>query len=93
MRFMTDISGKAALYAIPLFLAPFVDKLGGLLFGGDWPSFPMVVGCVLLGTVQMCIGLRAFFDGSYERRKSGSDAGDLPMKPAVPDAPPNQPKL
>ena len=37
MKYLNDISGKAVLYAIPLFLAPFVDKLGGLLFGGDWP--------------------------------------------------------
>ena len=57
MNIFNDISGKAALYAIPLFLAPFVDKLGGILFGGDWPTWPMIVGCVLLGTVQMCIGL------------------------------------
>lgn len=76
MKYFNDISGKALLYAVPLFLGPFVDKLGGLLFGGNWPSIPMIIGCVLLGTVQMCIGLRAFFDGSYQRRKSGDDASD-----------------
>lgn len=65
----TDISGKAALYAIPLFLTPFIDKVGNLLFNGTWPSFPMLVGCTLLGVSQTAIGLRAFYDGSYQRDK------------------------
>ena len=88
MKFFNDISGKALLYAVPLFLAPFVDKLGTGLFNGTWPTLPVVVGCILLGTVQTSIGLRAFFDGSYERRKSGSDAGDLRVKQPTP---PNNP--
>lgn len=33
----------------------------------------MLVGCILLGTVSCCIGLRAFYDGSYERSKSTGD--------------------
>ena len=79
-RFFNDITGKALLYAIPLFLTPFVDKLGTLLLNGQWPTLPAVCGCTLLGICAAAIGLRAFYDGSYERRKSGSDAGDLPMK-------------
>lgn len=75
----TDISGKALLYFIPLFLTPFADKLGAGLLAGTWPSMPSVVGCIILGTIAGCIGLRAFYDGSYERRKSGSDAADLPI--------------
>ena len=94
MRFFNDISGKAFLYAVPLFLAPFVDKVGAILFNGQWPSIPMLVGCSLVGTASTCIGLRAFFDGSYERRKSGSDVNDLPVSSPKPplDTPPTQPK-
>ena len=89
MKYINDISGKAALYAIPLFLTPFVDKLGTLLLNGQWPTIPAVVGCTLLGICASAIGLRAFFDGSYERRKSGSDASDLPVQPTpAPPAPP-----
>ena len=62
---------KAALYGIPLFLAPFVDKLAPMFFNDEWPSAPVFVGCILLGTVSCCIGLRAFYDGSYERSKTG----------------------
>ncbi len=91
MKYFNDISGKAALYAIPLYLTPFIDKLGTLLLNGQWPTIQACVGCALLGTVAACIGLRAFYDGSYERRKSGSDAADLPMSPAKPDAPAIQP--
>ena len=76
MRFLNDISGKALLYAAPLFLAPFVDKLAPDLFNNSWPSYQSIVGCILLGTVSMCIGLRAFFDGSYERKKTeNSESG------------------
>ena len=82
MKLLNDISGKAALYAIPLFLTPFVDKLGTLLLNGTWPTPQAVVGCTLLGVCAASIGLRAFFDGSYERRKSGSDSDDLPVTPA-----------
>ena len=72
MKFGNDISWKATLYGVPLFLTPFVDKLGSLLLNGEWPSAPMMVGCGLLGIVSASIGLRAFFDGSYERNKSGN---------------------
>jgi hypothetical protein len=68
----TDIASKALLYAIPLFLAPFVDKLANLLLNDQWPTLPKLAGCILLGTVSCSIGLRAFFDGSYERSKSDS---------------------
>ena len=74
MKLLNDISGKAALYAIPLFLTPFVDKLAPDLFNDNWPSAQSVVGCMLLGLVSTCIGLRAFFDGSVERKKQ--DAKD-----------------
>ena len=87
MKFANEINGKALLYAIPLFLTPFVDKLGNILLNGEWPTPPAVIGCTMLGIVGASIGLRAFFDGSYERRKSGSDAQDLPVKP-TPDAAP-----
>ena len=75
---LTDINGKALLYAIPLFLTPFVDKLGDSLLNDQWPSLPKLVGCTLLGVVGASIGLRAFFDGSYQRKKTETD--NLPTK-------------
>ena len=61
------ITFKAALYAIPLFLAPVCEKTGDFLLNGIWPSYQTVVFCVMLGLIQSCIGLRAYFDGSAER--------------------------
>ena len=88
MKYLNDISGKALLYAIPLFLAPFVDKLADLLLNDQWPSLPKLAGCSLLGIVSASIGLRAFFDGSYQRRVSGADAGDtLMLKKPTPPTP------
>jgi hypothetical protein len=75
-----DITGKALLYAIPLFLAPFVDKLADLLLNDQWPSAPKLVGCALLGVVSASIGLRAYFDGSYERSK------DVPIETMLANA-------
>ena len=69
-----DISMKALLYAVPLFLAPFLDKIGELLFSDAWPSPQKLVGCTLAGIISTCIGLRAYFDGSYERAKGDSDS-------------------
>jgi hypothetical protein len=86
MRFFNDISGKALLYAIPLFLTPFVDKLNTMLFEGKWPSIQAVIACTLLGICAAAIGLRAFFDGSYERKKADSDNGT-----AFPSKTPPQP--
>ncbi len=67
---MKSVAFKATLYAVPLFLAPFVDKIADLLFNDTWPTLPKLAGCALLGVVSMCIGLRAYFDGSYERSKT-----------------------
>jgi len=82
MKFFNDIQGKAALYAIPLFLTPFVDKMGPYWTQGNFAPLSMYPYCLLTGIIAACIGLRAFYDGSYERRKSGSDANDLPVTPA-----------
>lgn len=72
----TEISGKALLYFVPLFLTPFADKLGALLMQGTWPSAPQFLYCTLLGLSAACIGLRAFYDGSYQRDKEDkADAG------------------
>lgn len=73
MRFGNSISWKAALYAVPLFMGGFVDKVVPILFGGAWPTPQMLIGCGIVGIVSMCIGLRAFFDGSYERSKSNGN--------------------
>jgi hypothetical protein len=88
-RFFNDISGKALLYAIPLFLTPFVDKCGDILLKGNWPSLPMIVLSAILGIIAAAIGLRAFFDGSYERKKADSDDGTaFPPKQTPPPASP-----
>ena len=78
----TDVSGKAMLYFIPLFLTPFADKLGTTLLNGQWPTAPSVVGCMLLGTIAGCIGLRALYDGSYQRDKDERTDNQPPESPA-----------
>ena len=83
MKFATEINGKALLYAVPLFLAPFVDKLADLLLNDQWPSLPKLCGCALLGTVSASIGLRAFFDGSYERSKPTGNTQFLQKPPTT----------
>ncbi len=84
----SDIKYKAVLYAIPLFLTPFADKIISILFLDKWPSLPMVVGCTLLGIIASSLGLRMYFDGSYERSKNGNGNG----KPPIPGAPIIPPK-
>lgn len=69
-RAFNSVNGKAALYAIPLFLTPFSEKLGNLLWEGFWPTYPQLIACSIAGTIATCIGLRAFYDGSYERSKT-----------------------
>lgn len=65
-----SITGKALLYAIPLFLAPVIEKLADILMNDQWPSVPKLVFSGILGLSAMCIGLRAYFDGSYERERA-----------------------
>ena len=82
-----DIHYKAAFYGVALFFTPFADKIVPILFQDKWPSAPMTVGCSLLGIIAMSIGLRAYYDGSYERAKNGYLTGHkdtLPAKPVVP---------
>lgn len=64
------INGKALLYAIPLFLTPFAEKLGNLMWDSYWPTLPQLVICSIVGTISASVGLRAFYDGSYERSKT-----------------------
>jgi hypothetical protein len=71
----TDIKLKAVLYAIPLFLTPFADKIISILFQDKWPSLQMVLGCALLGIIASSLGLRMYFDGSYERSKGLDNSG------------------
>ena len=68
-----SIAGKATLYAIPLFLGPVIEKLADILMNDQWPSLPRMVFCCILGLSAMCIGLRAYFDGSYERDRAKPD--------------------
>ena len=85
-----DIKYKAILYAIPLFLTPFADKIISVLFTDKWPSWQMVMGCVILGAISSSLGLRMFFDGSYERSKNGNGKNGVtpPVLPSVPPPPP-----
>ena len=87
-----DIKYKALLYAIPLFLTPFADKIISVLFTDKWPSWQMVMGCVILGTIASSLGLRMFFDGSYERSKAlngnGKNGAPTPVLPPPTPPPP-----
>lgn len=80
-----DIKWKAFLYAVPLFLTPFADKIVAILFQDQWPSLPKIVGCAVLGTIATSLGLRMFYDGSYERSKNGNGNGNgsLPPTPKI----------
>ena len=75
-----DIKLKATLYAIPLFLTPFADKIISILFKDQWPSPQMVVGCALLGIIASSLGLRMYFDGSYQRSVDRSNGAGTPGK-------------
>ena len=89
-----DIKYKALLYAIPLFLTPFADKIISVLFTDKWPSWQMVMGCVILGAISSSLGLRMFFDGSYERSKTlngngnGNGKNGATPPPVLPSVPP-----
>ena len=74
MKVFNMISAKALLYAIPLFLTPFIDKMGDLMYNGYWPTYPQIVISALVGIAQASVGLRAFYDGSYERSKQNENS-------------------
>jgi hypothetical protein len=86
----SDIKFKAILYAIPLFLTPFADKIISVLFTDKWPSLQMVAGCTILGIIASSLGLRMYFDGSYERSKNGNGKNGV-TPPTVP--PPTVPPI
>lgn len=79
--FTTDIKLKAVLYAIPLLLTPFADKAVAIMLQNEWPTLPMMAGCAVLGVISAAIGLRAYFDGSYERsiKTNGGSSGQPPV--------------
>jgi len=81
-----EIIVKSGLYALALFLSPFADKLVPILMSDTWPSVPMTFGCIILGAIAASIGLRAYFDGSYERSKPDM-AITVSKTPGVPPAP------
>ena len=72
-KIFSDINGKALLYVIPLFLTPFIDKMGDLMYNGYWPTMPQIVISTLVGIAQASVGLRAYYDGSYERSKTNEN--------------------
>jgi len=84
----SDIKYKAILYAIPLFLTPFADKIISVLFTDKWPSLQMVIGCMILGTIASSLGLRMYFDGSYERSKNGNGKNGTSPPTMPPTTPP-----
>lgn len=65
--FRHPVRFRGLLYAVPLFLAPFTEKLPDILFRNEWPTSQQLAGCALMGTVTLCVGLRAYYDGSAER--------------------------
>jgi len=73
-----SICGKALLYAVPLFLAPCIEKLADSLLNGFWPSPQQCVFSAMLGLSSMCFGLRAYFDGSYERERAKPETQETP---------------
>lgn len=75
-----NIFWRGFFYAVPLFLTPFVDKMGDFLLNGIWPSAQSVVYCGMVGLGAMCIGLRAFSDGSVEREAVKQTAADAAPK-------------
>ena len=68
---MKENFAKASLYAIPLFLAPFVDKLADLLLNDQWPSPPKLVGCACLALCRpasdYALTLMAAMNGASRR--------------------------
>ena len=64
---MKPTTFRAWLYAIPLFLTPFADKIVPILEGDKWPSPMRLVACAIVGLIASAIGLRAYYDGSYQR--------------------------
>jgi hypothetical protein len=70
---MNPVTFRAILYAIPLFLGPFADKLVPLMWDGKWPTPQSFVASAVLGTVAVAIGLRAYYDGSAERARTTAD--------------------
>ncbi len=76
---------KGMLYAIPLFLAPCIEKLADVMQDGQWPTPQRLTFCGMLGLSAACIGLRAYFDGSAERAKM-----DEPAPPDATTKPPTQ---
>ena len=75
-----DIVLKSGLYGFALFMTPFADKVIPILFADKWPSPQMTLGCAILGSIAASIGLKAYFDGSYERGRTGL----APSRPLVP---------
>ena len=70
---MSPTTFRACLYFVPLFLTPFVEKLGDIMFKGTWPTWPQIVVCSLIGAINSAVGIRAFYDGSAERAKKPLD--------------------
>jgi hypothetical protein len=70
---MKPTTFRAFLYAIPLALAPFADKLVPILNGDKWPSPQILVACSIVAAISTAIGLRAYYDGSAERAKKTTE--------------------
>jgi hypothetical protein len=60
---------RAALYGLPLFLAPFIDEIVPILREDQWPTPMKCVASGIVGAAALCVGLRAYYDGSYQRAK------------------------
>lgn len=77
---INSVNGKALLYAIPIFLTPFGDKIVPILFEDQWPSLQKSVGCSILGLIAATIAVRAYYDGSAERRRIKNEETNMKNK-------------
>lgn len=59
---------RAALYFTIASMSPIIEKIIPVLLGDKWPSRPVWVGVGILSVSAGLIALRAFYDGSAERR-------------------------
>lgn len=59
---------RGSLYFIAALSAPFIEKAVPILLHNKWPTAPTWTACWILGGAAGVIALRAYYDGSAERR-------------------------
>lgn len=59
---------RGSLYFLAALASPFIEKAVPILLGNKWPSPQTWTACWMLGGAAGIIALRAYYDGSAERR-------------------------